>query len=140
MHRYGAVLGKAVAWVLALTKLCVRLWCESCQAHLHLDFVGLDAFVQRAHVVLWQVAAIIDAPVVAQEVLQVPHPCRVALSCMLEEAGCYASWDAGFTTQALTSSCHKDGAYASIFFSHRDGARASNIACCCICMSQGVGV
>lgn len=44
-----------------------------CHAHLHFDFIRLDALVQGAHVVLWQVTAIIDAAIVAQEVLQVPQ-------------------------------------------------------------------
>ena len=44
-----------------------------CYTHLHLDFVGLDALIQGAHVVLWQVSTIIDAAIVAQEVLQVPQ-------------------------------------------------------------------
>lgn len=42
-------------------------------ADLHFDFVGLDALIQRAHIVLWQVTAIVDAAIVAQEVLHVPQ-------------------------------------------------------------------
>lgn len=88
---------------------CVSNWRgEYCQAHLHLDFVGLDAFVQRAHVVLWQVTAIIDAPVVAQEVLQVPHPSRVPLSC-LKAQGVMQAWMRGHKPHIFSS--HRGGAY-----------------------------
>ena len=37
--------------------------------HLHLDLIGEDAVVQVAHVVLRQVRAVVDAPVVLQEAL-----------------------------------------------------------------------
>jgi hypothetical protein len=42
-------------------------------ARLHLDLVGDDAVVQLAHVVLLQVRAVVDAPVVLQEVLRAHH-------------------------------------------------------------------
>ena len=38
-------------------------------AHIHLDLVGLDALIQGAHVLFRQIATVVDAPIVSQEIL-----------------------------------------------------------------------
>lgn len=55
------------------------------RAHLHLDLICLDTIIQRAHIVLWQIAAIIDAPVVPHKLLQMQRPTRAAESLSVQK-------------------------------------------------------